>query len=73
MVYLVLFNLLLIVPNAKPKQKDDFVGKRFRSKRDQNVLMCNQNFVLPNEVVTSALRQFKIQMQSAADKLKHMA
>lgn len=73
MVCLVLSNLLLIVHNAKPKQKEGFVGKLFCAKKDQNVSVCNLIFVLANEDVTSGLRQLKIQMRSVADNLKHMA
>lgn len=78
MVYLVLSNLLLIVQSAKPMVKEGFVGRGFCSKKkkpkpQQTVSTCNLIFVLPNEDVTSALRQLKIQMQSAADNLKHMA
>lgn len=47
----------------------DFVPK----KKDENVSMCNLIFVLPNEDVTSALKQLKIRMQIAADHLKCMA
>lgn len=47
----------------------DFVSKT----EDKNVSMCNLIFVLPNEDVTSALKQLKSQMQGAADHLKCMA
>lgn len=74
MVNLVLCNLLLLVRSAKPKQKEGFVCEGFCSqKKDENVSMCNLIFILPNEDVTSALKQLKIQMQIAADHLKCMA
>lgn len=47
----------------------DFLPK----KTDQNVSMCNLIFVLPNEDVTFALKQLKIQMQIAVDHLKCVA
>lgn len=71
MVNLVLCNLLLLVHSAKPKQKEGIVCKGFCSKKkDKNVSMCNLVFVLPNKDVTFALKQLKIQMQSAAGHLK---
>lgn len=75
MVNLVLCNLLLLVHSAKPKQKEDFVCKAFcskKKKKDKNVSICNLIFLLPNEDVTFALKQLKIQMRSASGHLKYM-